>query len=85
MVSYSPLQKLLFSATLTKSPEKLASLCLHQPVLFACHASFASGEERQEAVVNDGSRRSSVFGCRENKALDSGDKQTVENVSRPEG
>ena len=30
----SPLQKLLFSATMTQNPEHLASLNLHQPKLF---------------------------------------------------
>ncbi|XP_008298982.1 ATP-dependent RNA helicase DDX51 [Stegastes partitus] len=30
-----PLQKLLFSATLTQNPEKLQQLCLHQPRLFS--------------------------------------------------
>lgn len=37
-----PLQKLLFSATMTNSPEKLASLHLYNPKLFI--ASQASAE-----------------------------------------
>jgi len=31
---YIPLQKMLFSATMTNSPEKLAPLQLHNPVLY---------------------------------------------------
>ena len=33
-----PLQKLLFSATMTHSPEKLAPLQLYQPILFTVTA-----------------------------------------------
>lgn len=38
-----PLQKLLFSATLTQNPEKLQQLGLHQPRLFSSiHGSTAT-------------------------------------------
>lgn len=38
-----PLQKLLFSATLTQNPEKLQQLGLHQPRLFSSTHSQADG------------------------------------------
>ncbi|XP_062854692.1 ATP-dependent RNA helicase DDX51 [Trichomycterus rosablanca] len=44
-----PLQKLLFSATLTQNPEKLQQLGLHQPRLFSStHSSTQGGEPMQE-------------------------------------
>lgn len=38
-----PLQKLLFSATLTQNPEKLQQLDLHQPRLFSSNHCQADG------------------------------------------
>ncbi|KAK6306443.1 hypothetical protein J4Q44_G00233680 [Coregonus suidteri] len=44
-----PLQKLLFSATLTQNPEKLQQLGLHQPRLFSSvHSQSATNPESQE-------------------------------------
>ncbi|KAG7332126.1 hypothetical protein KOW79_003960 [Hemibagrus wyckioides] len=40
-----PLQKLLFSATLTQNPEKLQQLGLHQPRLFSSTHGSSSGEK----------------------------------------
>uniref|UniRef100_A0A1A7XPE1 ATP-dependent RNA helicase n=1 Tax=Iconisemion striatum TaxID=60296 RepID=A0A1A7XPE1_9TELE len=44
-----PLQKLLFSATLTQNPEKLQQLGLHQPRLFSSvHSTSAGPTQKQE-------------------------------------
>lgn len=45
-----PLQKLLFSATLTQNPEKLQLLDLHQPRLFSStHSGTETSTQSQEA------------------------------------
>ncbi|XP_031426072.1 ATP-dependent RNA helicase DDX51 isoform X2 [Clupea harengus] len=46
--SQMPLQKLLFSATLTQNPEKLQQLGLHQPRLFSSIHSDASTQEASQ-------------------------------------
>ncbi|KNC97916.1 uncharacterized protein SPPG_06906 [Spizellomyces punctatus DAOM BR117] len=49
---YTPLQKLLFSATLTRNPAKIASLNLYDPVYIAvAPAGSASTDLQQETVV----------------------------------
>lgn len=50
-----PLQKLLFSATLTQNPEKLQQLDLHQPRLFSSNHCQADGsvEAAQKADCFD--------------------------------
>lgn len=47
-----PLQKLLFSATMTHSPEKLAPLQLYQPILFT--ATGSGGQLDQGGVSTAG-------------------------------
>ncbi|KAL6095555.1 ddx51 [Pungitius sinensis] len=50
-----PLQKLLFSATLTQNPEKLQQLGLHQPRLFSSiHSHSASGTPQASAQTQGG-------------------------------
>ena len=46
-----PLQKLLFSATMTHSPEKLAPLQLYQPILFTVTASVNQTKDRGETTA----------------------------------
>ena len=46
-----PLQKLLFSATLTLSPEKLAPLQLFQPVLFTAAGTVTESKSNQATTA----------------------------------
>ena len=46
-----PLQKLLFSATMTHSPEKLAPLQLYQPILFTATGSVNQTSDAGESVA----------------------------------
>ncbi|XP_051508423.1 ATP-dependent RNA helicase DDX51 [Myxocyprinus asiaticus] len=46
-----PLQKLLFSATLTQNPEKLQLLNLHQPQLFSATHTSSDPTQRQEMFM----------------------------------
>lgn len=49
-----PLQKLLFSATLTQNPEKLAPLELFKPVLFTSQMESGSRDTDVEHVTGEG-------------------------------
>lgn len=42
--------KILFSATLTSDPEKLANLCLHYPILFNCITSEQSAANPRQTI-----------------------------------
>lgn len=46
-----PLQKLLFSATMTHSPEKLAPLQLYQPILFTVTGSVTQTNDAGESTT----------------------------------
>ncbi|XP_032899363.1 ATP-dependent RNA helicase DDX51 isoform X1 [Amblyraja radiata] len=63
-----PLQKLLFSATLTKDSEKLQRLVLHQPRLFT--ANYTSQE--QESTVTRGEQQPSTSSVENKYALPEG-------------
>ncbi|KAJ1560000.1 ATP-dependent RNA helicase dbp6, partial [Cladochytrium tenue] len=47
-----PLQKLLFSATLTRNPAKIAALDLHRPLLIATAASAPAAATAQQGVTS---------------------------------
>jgi len=52
-----PLQKLLFSATMTHSPEKLAPLQLYQPILFTVTASDNQAKDSEESTAGTRCRK----------------------------
>ena len=51
LTDYIPVQKLLFSATLKESPEMLACLNLHKPLLFSAEATDSSPERKRQTVL----------------------------------